>query len=264
MDEKLFKFLKFLRLIEEVDKKDNKKIYLGEKSYSLECFNKTITVYCMNNEKSIRALFNLGKDYKITNNDFGINGKGNRSIILFKDLSELDRLKWIFRKSYAVVKDITSSLGILDSETEAYMFGYLVSNQIKDFIYIYNLLNGIKSCKKIIDNVGNEVDSVIYSGGVYKDESFQNTFRLGLSADGSVRWCKGVKKFIVLVPKSRNRRIKRDLEIWSHELYHLARNSYACLNDRFLSTEDLLERYMEISLPVLKYMIWTKVKKGVW
>lgn len=83
MNKKLFKLLKTLRLIKEVDKKEDNKIYLGEKSYSLECFNKIITVYCMNNEKSIRAVFNLRKDYKITNNDFGINGKCNRSIILF-------------------------------------------------------------------------------------------------------------------------------------------------------------------------------------
>lgn len=34
MNKKLFKFLKALRLIKEIDKKDNKKIYLGEKSYS--------------------------------------------------------------------------------------------------------------------------------------------------------------------------------------------------------------------------------------
>ena len=262
MNKTLFEFLKALRLIKEIDKEEDNCIRLKEVYYPLECFNKRVVVYCAK-EEAIRAIFNMQKNYKITNNDIGVNGKGDTTIILFQELSDLDKLKWIVRKSYAVVKDITSSLGILDSETEAYMFGYLVSNQMKDFVYIYNLLNDIHSNKKIKDT-SNNVESIIYAGSSYKDETLRNTFNLSYNADGSVKWYKGIKKFIVLVPKSRGRRIKRDLEIWSHELYHLARNSYACLNDKYLATEDLLERYVEISLPVLKYMIWTKVKKGVW
>jgi hypothetical protein len=48
------------------------------------------------------------------------------------------------------------------------------------------------------------------------------------------------------------------LSTWSHELHHMARDSFGVMNREYFLFEDILVEYMEKSLPILKELIWKR------
>ena len=76
--------------------------------------------------------------------------------------------------------------------------------------------------------------------------------------NGMVYSTAGERKFIMMIPKRKRMTKSELLNTWSHELYHIARNSFGVMNREYFYLEDILVEYMEKSLPILKELIWKR------
>lgn len=229
--------------------KENKVI---ENTYDLPIFFTRLRTYCCSIEV-FKGVYGISPN--IEGYDFNTNVNGDKIITLLSTLSEHEKLEWIFRKTLNLVINLVRYRDILDSETEAYIFGYLVSEQVNDFISIDNLLINIKDEKLISGTIKEKVKYVMLSSGIYKDKEDNIVYQISSMANGTVQSLVGKNKFIMMIPKSKRRNLKSDLNIWSHELYHISRNSYGVLNMDYYRLEDLLVDYMKISLPILKNLV---------
>lgn len=181
-------------------------------------------------------------------------------ITILSNLTTKEKVKWIFRKTSKFVNIITSSRGIVDSETEAYIFGYLVSQQLLDFIHIEDLLLGIEKKKEISGKLSKgDLSYVMSTFRTYYDKINKNIIKIAPPpVDGMVYSTAGERKFIMMIPKRKRMTKSELLNTWSHELYHIARNSFGVMNREYFYLEDILVEYMEKSLPILKELIWKR------
>lgn len=192
--------------------------------------------------------------------ELAVNNRRSYLITILSNLTTKEKVKWIFRKTSKFVNIITSSRGIVDSETEAYIFGYLVSQQLLDFIYIDDLLLEVEKKKEISGKLSKgDVSYVMSTSGIYYDKTDKDIIRIGPPpVNGMVYSRAGKKKFIMMIPKSRKVTKSELLSTWSHELYHIARDSFGVMNREYFYLEDILVEYMEKSLPILKELIWKR------
>lgn len=254
----LEQILKTLEQTEFLNKKSYNKSDLLKKSkiientYDLSIFSERLRTYCCPME-IFKGVYGITPN--IEGYDFNTNTNGEKVITLLSTLSEHKKLEWIFRKTFNLVINLVKHKGILDSETEAYVFGYLVSEQINDFISIDNLLEDIENKKLISGIIKEKVRYIMLSSGIYKDKEDNVVYQISSMANGTVQSLVGKNKFIMMIPRSKKRSLKSDLNIWSHELYHISRNSYGVLNMDYYRLEDLLVDYMNISLPILKNLV---------
>lgn len=229
-------------------------------NYDISIFNTRLTtIHC--SSEAFKGLYGITP--RPEGFELAISNRGNYLITLLSTLTPREKAKWIFKKTYRFIKRITSSRGIVDNETEAYLFGYLVSGQLLDFIFIEDLLAGIERKKEVSGKLSKgDVSYVISTYRTYYDKVNKRTVKIDPPpVDGMVHSFAGEKKFVMIVPKS-NRKMTR-LEIlstWSHELYHLARGSFGVMNQEYFYLEDLLVEYMEKSLPILKELLWKQKK----
>ncbi len=222
------------------------------KSYDLSIFSERLTTYCCSPEvfKGVYGILPKQEGYELNNSN-----KGDYIITILSTLTEQEKLEWIFKKTYELVKDMVGLKKILDSETEAYLFGYLVSEQLHDFVTIKDVIKDIKPQKLVRGSVRGGVSCVMLSSGIYKDSKNNLTYKISNTSRGTVQNYVGKNEFIMMIPRSKNYSLKTNLNIWSHELYHIARNSYGLLNRDYYNMSDLLIDYMKISLPILKTLL---------
>ena len=93
----------------------------------------------------------------------------------------------------------------------------------------------------------------------YYDKINKNIIKIAPPpVDGMVYSTAGERKFIMMIPKSRKVTKSELLSTWSHELHHMARDSFGVMNREYFLFEDILVEYMEKSLPILKELIWKR------
>lgn len=192
--------------------------------------------------------------------ELAVNNRGSYLITILSSLTTKEKVKWIFRKTSRFVNRITSSRGIVDDETEAYIFGYLVSQQLLDFIHIEDLLLWIEKKKEISGKLSKgDLSYVMSTFRTYYDKINKNIIKIAPPpVDGMVYSTAGERKFIMMIPKRKRMTKSELLNTWSHELYHIARNSFGVMNREYFYLEDILVEYMEKSLPILKELIWKR------
>lgn len=117
--------------------------------YDISIFNTRLTTIQCSLEafKGLYGIIPRSEGYELA-----VNNRRSYLITILSNLTTKEKVKWIFRKTSKFVNIITSSRGIVDSETEAYIFGYLVSQQLLDFIYIDDLLLEVEKKKKSLEN----------------------------------------------------------------------------------------------------------------
>lgn len=144
--------------------------------------------------------------------ELAVNNRGSYLITILSSLTTKEKVKWIFRKTSRFVNRITSSRGIVDDETEAYIFGYLVSQQLLDFIHIEDLLLGIEKKKEISGKLSKgDLSYVMSTFRTYYDKINKNIIKIAPPpVDGMVYSTAGERKFIMMIPK-RKRMTKSEL-----------------------------------------------------
>lgn len=137
--------------------------------------------------------------------ELAVNNRGSYLITILSSLTTKEKVKWIFRKTSRFVNRITSSRGIVDDETEAYIFGYLVSQQLLDFIHIEDLLLGIEKKKEISGKLSKgDLSYVMSTFGTYYDKINKNIIKIAPPpVDGMVYSTAGERKFIMMIPKEK-------------------------------------------------------------
>lgn len=258
MFERYFEFLERAEFLSkgDIDKlqndKNNKVVI-----YNIPIFNKRLTVY-HNSLMAFKGIYGITPNFE----GYEVNTDSNNNFVItiLSDLTIKEKTEWIFKKTYSVVIKIVESLGIQDNETEAYLFGYLIKQILIDFIPIKDLLLNIEE-KTLIKGTLVSMKFVMLSSGIYKDKELKVNYKITDTASGTVQMYKGRRELIMMIPRSKNKKYTKQtiLEVWSHELYHMARNSYGLMNRHYYWIEDILIEYMNISLPILKKVIWKKV-----
>jgi hypothetical protein len=225
--------------------------------YDISIFNTRLTTIQCSLEafKGLYGIIPRSEGYELA-----VNNRRSYLITILSNLTTKEKVKWIFRKTSKFVNIITSSRGIVDSETEVYIFGYLVSQQLLDFIYIDDLLLEVEKKKEISGKLSKgDVSYVMSTSGIYYDKTDKDIIRIGPPpVNGMVYSRAGKKKFIMMIPKSRKVTKSELLSTWSHELHHMARDSFGVMNREYFLFEDILVEYMEKSLPILKELIWKR------
>lgn len=262
----------FLKQLEEAEffnkkryqEKLRKEVGSRYANYDIPVFNTRLsTIQC--SLEAFRGLYGIIP--KSEGYELSIDNRGNHLITILSTLTPEEKVKWIFKKTCKAVKRITSSRGIVDNETEAYLFGYLTSNQLSDFVSIEDLLSKVDKKREISGKLSKgEVSYVMTTYGTYYDKANKEIVKMDpYPVNGMVYSVTGDRKFIMMIPRSRGKRLTRFeiLSSWSHELYHMARSSFGIMNREYFYPEDLLVEYMEKSLPILKELIEVWKRKNI-
>lgn len=248
---RLFEELCLKKPKEKIGKEEEKELEAEMKKWMVHIpvFKSAMVVYC-----GPPKYFSDVVRIEVSGYNFDLKGGAYR-IFLPNTLSEVEKLEWFIRKIYRITKDLTGRRGILDNETEAYIFGYLMKESISKFVDINKVLQEV-SIKKELETTNFLPVEVLFT-------SKRSTYWKGdnhsipRGAGGSVNYEMGKETFVVIIPPSSDEDIDSHLGTWAHELYHLTRNTFGkWLNDKYLFPEDLLVDYMKMSFPVLKYILW--------
>lgn len=182
-------------------------------------------------------------------------------ICIYTDSDTTKTWEWIIRKAGVLVKDIVANRGICDSETEAYLFGYIVSEILWRRVSLREVLSGVSPKRKIIYDLPKTDTKIHFTTSKKYTETSDGggvCFRIPHDSIGCVQSYMGSHEFVVMFNANLIDSPKGCVSVWAHELYHLARNTYGILNSDYYRFPDLLEMYVGASMGILKYMLWKK------
>lgn len=196
-----------------------------------------------------------GIDVKSSNRYLTETRDNNTAICILssEDTREEHQLETIVLKVYNYVKNLKKVYGICDNETEAYLFGFLVSEITMDFLGVCGLQKALSgfSGENVIDRRLIRFPRFKYSIVSFGDRDWD---------EGNVVTYLGTYKAKMTIIRKKKRTVKNDISTWAHELYHLTRNTSAIIGrDIYYWPEQLLEEYFWKSLPVLKLMLKGKI-----
>ena len=245
------------------EKKENVKEYIEEnrkiKDYHIDFIDFRFTVN-MSTSIIFKGIYgfevNEAFEYSVeTDND------ENKTIMcILKESTPYHKLVTILLKTYSLIRYIKKITKINDNETEAYLYGFIVSNICKDFMGIYtfeSLLSFIKA-EPTVEWRLERCPEFKYC--ITSIVSKENISEISKTAVATVITKKGYQKQLLIMPKKKHSTIWDDINTWSHELYHITRNTHGILgDDKYIWPEQILREYIENSLPVLKYMIGEKL-----
>lgn len=251
--EKLLKLFKKEQITEE--KKSKVSEYLKKhdkhKTYIIEFLKEQFSVY-MCDYVVFKGVYGLdsreeGFEYSLRNNSSG------PVITILDEGSIFVRVDTIFRKTYKLVERICDSHDIVDSETPAYMFGYLIENILKDFI-------GIQGLRELLKNVDPQKEITGESYGIKYTLLSTKGKDWGYTTNGEVESKVGKKIQILRIPRKKTNSIYRDINTWAHELYHMTENTIGILSRKNYAWDvDILVNYVHESLSILKYNLKGKL-----
>lgn len=266
---KVKKLLKFLEKIEirELGLASTEKKLLDNyvknnrktKDYCIEFLGYRFSVYCCSKLvfKSIYELSNYSR--------FGIEtftkDEGATLLCLDKDDDPYDIFITIFVKSWSLVGNIKNMFNIKDAETEAYLYGWVVSSIVKDFIgekELKELFVSVEERKTIYCefDYASYVSYIMSATGIYKDINWD----VRTWASGSVFSRTGLNQLLILIPRSTRSSAYSIINTFAHELYHLVKGAYGIFGYEKYTFKDLIvKECVESCLPVLKYLLKKKL-----
>lgn len=247
------------------EKKESIKNYIKReqeiREYTIEFLKQKIRVY--HAPKNIfLGLYGIDPDKEIYSNET-ISGREGSIIVIsiLKEWTLHEKLENIFVKSLVVVRNLKKTFEITDSETGAYLFGWLVESIVRDVIGlqgIRQLLGPIESRQKVEFHLSKapEKRCTIVSSSQYKGEYLQS-----LSSRAAVCYRYGQPSVTMLFPKRKNTPIfGDDINSWAHELYHMTENIRGMTRrEEYLWDYQVMVEVMWSSLSILKYNVKEKL-----
>lgn len=254
-------FKKTQTLSEEETKslKDYVESHRKIREYNIDFLRRKISVYMCTKEifKGIYG-YNVENGQSFTYGIETTSDNGGDLISIPWEYHELSKLKLIITKVFFEIKHIKDRYGIHDNESEAYLFDYLVSEIVMDFVDLEEALYLIKEKKYVKTNLSRDKKFIfsISASGKYEDYIMPD------DCNGVVKTRYRERRQTILIPRGKKRSVKGDISIWSHELYHSCRNTFAMIGDDiYLWDIQILEEYFIASLPILKKLLHGKLGK---